>query len=186
MTLHRPFFLALFIIFCNSDLLSQEDLIYTKGFTKTLEYHNLEFFKPTEQWLRPTGLTEDEFFEYDMVLRSEDDYEMRIMIREEPKGIVRPPFVEVNRILASAATNELFGSIVVTSLDENYANVHYGSEWGIYADFYPKTTLAQGFKKGHLISFYTSGRALVTCLIFYNDRLDPYFRSAIRFVGRVN
>ena len=160
---------------------SQDPIIYTQAFTHKLEKCGLEFYQPTENWLRPTPLIEDEYLEYDLVLAGDDGYEMRIIINEDSKKVSQHPPVHLNRIISNAATNSETALIGIRPFNDHLAKEHFNAEWGVIADFTPKELFSSGYAKARIVCFFKSGRALVTYIILYNEEVDRYFDNAMAF-----
>ena len=159
-------------------LSSQSEYTFTKSFTDKLEALDLEFFYPVERWLKAAPLQEDDYAQYDLVLHSPPDIELRIDIDSD--GYALFPNVEVPRILASLASNEEDEFIEYTIYPRSYAQSNYGAEIALFADFTPKPGLTH-HRNARLLCLYKEGYALIKMIILYDDHLDPYFKMPMRF-----
>ena len=169
---------ALSVIVTPDKLVSQEEYTFTKSFTDQLEHLDIEFFYPTERWLKAAPLTEDDYAKYDLVLHSPPDIELRIDIDADGYAIF--PNVEVPRILASLASNSEDEFIEYTIYPRSYARSNYNAEIALFADFTPKPGLTN-YPNARLLCLYKEGYALIKMIILYEDELDPYFKMPMKF-----
>jgi len=171
--------LVFFLIVANIiTLVSQEDFLFTRSFDAKLEKYEIEFYHPTERWLKASPLIADDFLNYDLVLHSPPDIEIRIDIDEDHYRLF--PNVEIQRSLASIATNDEREYIEITQYSKRYARNHYGADLALYADFTPKRSFGS-LPNGRLLCLYKEGNALIKIIILYDQDLDPYFKMPMRF-----
>ena len=128
--------------------------------------------------MKATPLLEDEYAQYDLVLHSPPDIELRIDF--DADGYALFPNVEVPRILASLSSNEEDEFIEYTIYPRSYAYSNYGADIALFADFTPKAGMTH-HKNARLLCLYKEGYALVKLIILYEDDLDPYFKMPMRF-----
>ncbi len=162
-------------------LWSQEDMIYTKGFTHKLAHHQIDFFQPVERWLHITDVTSDEFMEYDAVLRDESGLEIRVNIQEADKMYSQHPHIEVMRMIADIATNEEQHDIMINQMNNDWVSERYQADWGLFVDFTPKASYSS-YPNGRVLYLYKEGRALVSYIVLHNEEeLDQHFEFPLAF-----
>lgn len=157
---------------------------YTSEFTKLLEKEGIEYAEPTEQWLHVTIPPEHEYMRYDLVLQNDrNDYEVRYDIRHARGRVpLIPPSVEVSRLLASIASNEVEHDIQVKIPDESFIREAFNAEQGILAYFTPKSEFSEK-PYGALLTLYAGDRqAIDVVFLFADPDYDPLtmYRS-VRF-----
>ncbi len=159
----------------------QSGLVFTKSFNQKLERYDIEFFLPVERWLKPAPYTRDDFMQYDLVLHSPPDIEIRIDIDSDHKKFV--PTVEIQRTVAHLATNDENEYVEFTRYPASYAHNYFGADLVMYADFTPKESLTS-FPNARMLCLYKESRALIKFIILYKDQLDPYFKIPLKFNSR--
>ena len=172
--------LYIILIIISIPALGQEQLVYTKSFTKKIERVGLEFFRPVERWMKAAPTYKDDFMNYDLVLHSYPDLEARIKIDRDTRRKPVIPNVEITRLIASMATNRQASEIKISKYQEAYAREQYGADLVLFADFEPKEGFSN-FSKGRILCLYKKDRALVSYIILYNEDLEPYFETPLRF-----
>jgi hypothetical protein len=174
--------LTLIVLSLNSILLiGQGAVTYTQSFTNKLRHHGIDFFQPVERWLHVTNIKEDEYMKYDVVLRDQDQLEVRVRIIEDNKKFIHHPHIEVMRMMATIATNDPTADILISQMGSDYVLEQYGADWGLFADFEPKEGFSR-FSKGRVICLYKEGRALVNYIILHDDdELEAHFTMPLVF-----
>lgn len=177
------FIIAFFLITSCIQLQAQEEFVFTKQFSKKLKKHQIEFFYPVERWLKLSNKTKDEFMNYDLVLHSPPDIEMRLVIhRDHPRFY---PNVEITRTLAHISTNDENAFIEYTQYPRRQAWERYGADLVLYADFEPKASFTH-YPNGRVLVLYKEGEAMIKCIILYKNELDPYFKLPMKFGNLAN
>ena len=171
-------FLAVLFIVPSSSITAQEELIFTRKFTKKLKRHQIEFFHPVERWLKLSDKTKDEFLTYDLILHSPPDVELRMIIDRDHSRLF--PNVEIVRTMAHISSNADDALIEYTQYPKRQAWERYGADLVLYADFTPKRSYTT-FPNGRVLVLYREGEALIKCIILYEQELDPYFKLPMRF-----
>lgn len=167
------------LFYCIGD--AQEDMIYTNALTKKLRFHQIDFFQPVERWLHITNITDDEFMDYDAVLRDEQGLEVRLNIQEADKMYSQHPHIELIRMIADISTNDDEADILVSQLNTEWVTEKYQADWGLYADFTPKRAFSN-YPKGRILCLYKEGRALVNYIVLHDEEeLDPFFEFPLSF-----
>ena len=174
----KYYFLSIAVIMSFSAGTSQSGLIFTKSFNHKLEKYDIEFYLPVERWLKPAPYTKDEFMQYDLVLHSPPDIEIRIDIDRDRKKLV--PTVEIQRAVSTLATNDENEYIEFTKYPTSYAKTYFGADLALYADFTPKESLTS-LPNARMLCLYKESRALIKFIILYQDQLDPYFKIPLKF-----
>ena len=169
---------ALLSIFFTSTLSGQDDFIYSKKFTKTLERHNLEFYLPVERWMKISPIDEDEFLKYDAIFHNPPNVEARVVIKKDHNMMFAN--VEIVKMLAHISTNEDDAVIEITEYPSKRSQDQYGADFVLYADFIPKQSFTT-MPRGRLLCLYKEGQSLVQYIILYEGSLDPYFKMPLRF-----
>lgn len=163
---------------CTTSILSQDDFIYSKKFTKTLERHNLEFYLPVERWMKISPIDEDEFLKYDAIFHSPPNVEARVVIKKDHNTMFAN--VEIVKMLAHISTNEDDAVIEITEYPSKRSQDQYGADFVLYADFIPKQSFST-MPRGRLLCLFKEGQSLVQYIILYEGALDPYFKMPLRF-----
>ena len=169
------------VITCMTTTHGQEAFTFSKGFTKKLQRAGIEFYTPADQWLKLTSQKKDRFLKYDAVLESPGAFEMRVLIKNESRNRPIHPHVEMIAMINSISTNNEDANIRIAQFPEEHVRFQYHADWGIYSDFVPKTSFST-YTKGRVLSLYKEGQALATCIILYDDELDPYHQMPLRFL----
>ena len=160
---------------------SQNNMIYTKSFTKKLAYHQIDFFQPVERWIHMTNISSDEFMDYDAVLRDEDGLEIRLSIQEANKMHSQHPHIELMRVIAHISTNNAESDIKISQMNHDWVKERYQADWGLFADFTPKLEYSD-YPKGRLLCLFKEGQAMVNYIVLHDeDELDPYFEFPLSF-----
>ncbi len=160
---------------------SQDNMIYTKSFTKKLAYHQIDFFQPVERWIHMTHIRSDDFMDYDAVLRDEEGLEIRLIIQEASKMYSQHPHIELMRAIAHISTNDTESDIKISQMNHDWVKERYQADWGLFADFTPKLEYSE-YPKGRLLCLYKEGHAMVNYIVLYDEEeLDPYFEFPLAF-----
>lgn len=159
---------------------AQKELLFTQSFTNKVRHNNIDFYQPVERWFHVTNIRSDEYMDYDLVLRDNQNIEVRVRIIEESKIFSKHPHIEVIRMLATMATNDPATDIKVSLMNPEWVTEQYGADWGMFADFVPKKEFDR-HPKGRVLCLYKEGRALVNYIVLYEDDLDPYFEMPLAF-----
>ena len=173
---------SLTILFSPS-LIGQDDFIYSKKFTNTLERHNLEFYLPVERWMKMSPIDQDEFLKYDAIFHSPPNVEARIVIKKDHNTMFAN--VEIVKMLAHISTNDDDAVIEITEYPSKRSQDQYGADFVLYADFVPKQSFST-MPRGRLLCLFKEGHSLVQYIILYEGSLDPYFKMPLRFAGLEN
>lgn len=160
---------------------AQDAFTFSRGFTKKLQRAEIEFYMPADQWLKLTQRKKDEFLKYDAVLESPGAYEMRVIMKAESRSRPIHPHVEMIAMINSISTNEEDANIRIAQFPQEHVKYQYGADWGIYSDFIPKMSFST-YAKGRVLCLYKEGMALATCIILYDEKLDPYHLMPLRFL----
>ncbi len=171
-------FPILIILLCSSQLSAQSDFLYTKSFSKKIKKFNLEFFQPVERWMKVSPVKEDKYLNYDVVLHSPPNVEVRILIKKDHRRLF--PNVEIATLIAHISTNDDDAVIEFTQYPSRYALDHYGADLALYADFEPKESFSS-YPRGRILILYKEGEALVNYIILYEGQLDQYFKMPLKF-----
>lgn len=155
---------------------------YPYAFQEKMEKMGVELFLPIESRIKQKKLVKDDFLEYDLVLKSKRNFEIRYFLYPENQVEgTPPPQVELTRTLASIATNDEEENIRMTSLSHREAKRRFGADWAIYADFVPKQSFSD-FAIGRIVSLFKEGRGYLNCIILYKkDNLDAFMGLPIHF-----
>ena len=172
--------LILFISICMESE-AQDDMIYNKSITKTLAYHQIDFFQPVERWIHITNIRSDEYMDYDAVLRDEEGLEIRLNIQEANKMLVDHPHIELMRIISTISTNDPENDIVIQQMNQEWVKERYEADWGLFADFTPKYNYSD-YPKGRMLCLFKEGQAMVNYIVLHDEEeLDPYFEFPLAF-----
>ena len=169
---------AFLFILLPSSLIGQDDFVYSKKFTKTLERHNLEFYLPVERWMKISPIDQDEFLKYDAIFHSPPNVEARIVIKKDHNTMFAN--VEIVKMLAHISTNKDDAVIEITEYPTKRSEDQYGADFVLYADFIPKQSFST-MPRGRLLCLFKEGQSLVQYIILYEGSLDPYFKMPLRF-----
>ena len=176
--------LSLFIIVCiSNECLTQSNAEVLKIFDEKAEKLGVEFFYPIETKIKQKKLRTDDFLNYDLVLKSKNDFEIRYFMYPESESshISFHPHVEMTRTIATIATNDEDENIRMRTLSIEESIQRFNADWAIYADFVPKESFSR-FRIGRLVSIYKEGRGYLNCIILYKkDNLDMFMGMPIRF-----
>lgn len=159
---------------------SQENILFTKKFEKLVNRYELEFYHPVEKWLKPSPFVLDDFLAYDLVLHSNDKFEVRIIVQGADKHNIIHPHINIVSIISSISSNDDLDLIKVSKMSEDYSKLEYHADDVLFADFVPKESFSH-YKKGRLLCLHRADLALVFYLILYENELDPFFNLPIRF-----
>ncbi len=173
-----PYIICVSFLLSSSSVVSQDDFLYTKKFSRLLERHNLEFYLPVERWMKLSPLQEDEYLRYDAVFHSPPNVEVRLIIDKDTDLLF--PNVEIVKLISHITTNEEDTFIEITEYPSKMSKERYGADFVLYADFQPKQTLTS-LPYGRLLCLYREGGSLVKYIILYDGQLDPFFKLPIRF-----
>ena len=156
---------------------------FPDSFQEKIEKMGVEIYFPIENRIKQKRIPEDDYLEYDLVLKSRNKFEIRYFLYPEGDhayGTVHP-HVEMTRTIASIATNDEDENIRITSLATREAQRRFGADWGIYADFVPKKSFSS-FEIGRIVYLYKEGRGHLNCIILYKkDNLDAFMGLPVRF-----
>jgi len=152
-------------------------------FSEKVNRLDLEFFTPVERQMKTKKLLKDDFFEYDLVLRSKNQLDIRYILQpfDNQNNRVLYPHIELTRMIASIATNDEEEDILVNGFSGCKAKNDYGADWGLYADFVPKRSFSE-FPKARIVSLYKEEKGLVHCIILYRtEDLEGFLGLPVRF-----
>ena len=177
--------LLLFILYflVQPPAIGQMDKSFPLDFKRKADLMGIEFFYPIERKIKSKKIVSDDFMEYDLVLRSRNDFEIRyslVTAANAEKANIHP-HVELTRTLASIATNDEEENIRVNPMSHRESLEKYGADWGIFADFVPKKSFSN-FRIGRIVSLYKEGSGYLNCIILYKkDNLGSFVGTPVRF-----
>ena len=181
---NNPFSYFIFIgLFVSNFSMAQSGKFGSPEFLNKAERLGVEFFIPIEREVKTKKLLKDDFEKYDLVLKSGNQLELRYILQPiDIQGFnLIPPHVELTRIMASLATNDEEEHILVRSFTPHEAQIYYGADWGLYADFIPKKTFSR-FPKARIVSLYKEDKGLIMCIILYrSEDLEGFLGLPIKF-----
>jgi len=148
-----------------------------------LNSFGLYYYEPTEAWLHPVPQEMDEYGPFNMILQSSDE---RVEIRYRFKKIssaldlANHPQLDMFQYVATLSSNDQNPNITLTEIDSEIIDTVFNADWGLYADFQPKESLAN-YPFCRLIGLYKEGHALVYSMVFYEEEIPDYFELPISF-----
>jgi len=156
-------FVIISLLFSTSTIVGQ--VVYTQSFTDKMEQRGLTWNKPSEDFLKVFPLDRDRFFDYDLVLRSDDgDAEIRVLSYDPDANLM--PNVEMMARLTTFATNADTADLFIYSLSEHLKHF-YNATWVVEAEFVPKEELTH-YTKGTMIALYREEYGLILNTIFHD------------------
>jgi hypothetical protein len=180
--------LLIFPMICMLNMaVGQSGKFGSPDFTEKVERLELEFFTPVERRIKTKKLLKDDFLEYDLVLRSRNQLEIRYILQpfDNQQNTVLHPHVELTRMVASVASNDEEEEILINAFSGSEAKREYGADWGLFADFVPKRSFS-GFPKARIMSLYKEEKGLVNCIILYKtEDLEGFLGLPLRFKSAV-
>ena len=149
--------------------LAQDQIIFTKAFTQTLQHYGLEIHLPDSAWYKVSGRTTDEYYTYDLIIESlEEDMEIRYRI-EPIQAAGQSPGLRFSAQLATLASNAESAHLGLKVMTSTYIKHRCQAEWASLASFAPKPTLSLK-KHAKLLSFYYADKGWITTLVLFNDQ----------------
>ena len=175
--------MRLFILFislsCSILLQSQEALIYTQTFTNLIKQEKLVFDKP-DGWFKVFPLEEDEFLDYDLVLRSEQTgMDIRYVVYPHGHQSRNYPDFDFAKTMASIASNEEHHLLFVRGLDSTLLKNEYHAEWGALATFTPKPNFSEK-ERGKILSLHHSTKGSLLIIFLFDgssEQANPYLKT---------
>lgn len=181
MMLNKFWVTLLILTFAGIEVGAQNNVVYTKSFTRKLAYHQIDFFQPVERWIHITNIKSDGYMNYDAVLRDEEGLEIRLNIQEANKTHSQHPHIELMRIISTISTNNQEAQIKISQMNQDWVKERYQADWGLFADFIPKVEYSE-YPKGRLLCLFKEGQAMVNYIVLHDEEeLDPYFEFPLAF-----
>lgn len=171
------------ILLCSAtfSVVGQESFLWTKSFDRKMKRMGLEFFQPVERWMKPALDQFEHGVDFDLILHSPPDIEVRVRLEEEPPRRPLHPNVYITNLVSTLATNDQNALIRMTAYQLDYARQTYGADLAIYADFVPKQSFSSA-PQGRILCLYRQGEGLVSYVILYTgEELDPFFELPLMF-----
>lgn len=171
------------VLFGCCDLFSQRNKTATHRFENTLDYFGLYYYEPTEAWLHPVPQKSKDYGPFDLILQSSDEpIEIRYRFKklDSRQNLAHHPQLDLYQYVATLASNEQSRNIILTEIDKEIIDTIFNADWGLYADFTPKESLAF-YPYCRLIALYKEDHALVYSMIFYEEEIPEYFELPISF-----
>ena len=178
------------ILFSFSEItngISQGELDLPDSFSEKADRMGIEFYYPIETRIKRKKNYQDDFLQYDLVLKSKKNFEIRYFLypNDDPKYTEIHPNIEITRTIASIATNDETENIRMNPLSDKEALERFNADWGVYADFVPKESFSR-FKIGRIVSVYREDRGFLNCIILYKkDNLDRFMGMPMKFVDTI-
>jgi len=116
------------LTFAGIEVGAQNNVVYTKSFTRKLAYHQIDFFQPVERWIHITNIKSDDYMNYDAVLRDEKGLEIRLNIQEANKTHSQHPHIELMRIISTISTNNQEAQIKISQMNQDWVIVLHDEE----------------------------------------------------------
>ena len=167
----------------NMSLHAQKRLGAKESFNNTLEEFGLYYYEPTEAWLHPVPQKKKDYGKFDMILQSSDDaVEIRYRFKKinSIQDLANHPQLDMFQYVASLSTNDQNPNITLTEIAPAVIDTIFNADWGLYADFQPKHSLAP-YPYCRLIGLYKEGHSLVYSMVFYETDVPEYFELPISF-----
>jgi hypothetical protein len=148
-------------------------IVFTQNFTDRMHQLGLSCNKPADDFLKVFPLDKDEFFDYDLVLRTDDRAaELRIVSYDADANLI--PNIEMMSRISSFATNVDTADIIIYSLRESMKKF-YNATWAMEAEFVPKVELTH-FPRATMIAIYREDYGLILNTVFHdhNKNIDSF------------
>jgi len=162
---------------------AQENTPVSERFENTLDAFGLYYYEPTEAWLHPVPQQLKDYGPFDMILHSSDEkIEIRYRFKKikSKQDLANHPQLDMFQYVASLSSNEQRPNITLTEIESAIIDTVFNADWGLYADFQPKESLAS-FPFCRLIGLYKEGQAMIYSMVFYEDEIPEYFDLPISF-----
>ena len=159
-------------------------LIYTRAFTDKIQKLGLNFYEPTENWLHLQPSKEDAYFQYDLILFSDDgELDIRFILQdvEDDPTILQFPHIEFTRTLVNLSTNKQEEDIVISQLPDSIVHDYFNADWALMADMIPKKEITNK-KFGRAYAIFKEDRGFAVLIIFSNQsNIDQVFERMLSF-----
>jgi len=177
-----PITLTVLVLFILNNTVIFAQIQYTKSFTDKLNKANLLFYKPADTWFHLIPMEEDDFFEYDLVIESDDgDIEMRYMIhpwKERDEDEI--PHILAMNVAMEAASNDEKHLLKISPIDNVELKNTYNADWGMIVNFKPKSSLSNK-QYGRLLALFSENKGNVHVIYLF----DPPAEGSYKFMQAV-
>lgn len=162
---------------------TQLDVPVSERFENTLDEFGLYYYEPTEAWLHPVPQQRQDYGPFDMILQSsEEKIEIRYRFKKikSVQDLANHPQLDMFQYVASLSSNQQTPNITLTEIESEIIDTIFNADWGLYADFQPKESLAP-YPFCRLIGIYKEGHAMIYSMVFYEEEIPEYFDLPISF-----